>query len=200
MKFKPTQTPGKMLVELDRGESFPAGANEKTTPLFELKNILVPIDFSDCSKKALAYALPYAREFGANITLLYVARFDYAASEMDSSEAPVLEGAHLERAKKELLKITQKLPVGIKIKTVVLTGKPYQEIVAAARDLDSDLIIIGTHGAMGVEREFMGSTAERVARYANCPVLIVRERERDFVTTNGTTKLNSRHSTESREK
>ena len=74
----------------------------KTTPLFELNNILVPIDFSDCSKKALAYALPYAREFGANITLLYVARFDYAASEMDSSEAPVLEGAHLERAKKEL--------------------------------------------------------------------------------------------------
>ena len=49
MKFKPTQTPGKMLVELDRGESLPAGANEKTTPLFELNNILVPIDFSDCS-------------------------------------------------------------------------------------------------------------------------------------------------------
>ena len=200
MKFKPTQTPGKMLVELDRGESLPAGANEKTTPLFELNNILVPIDFSDCSKKALAYALPYAREFGANITLLYVARFDYAASEMDSSEAPVLEGAHLERAKKELLKITQQLPAGVKITTAVLTGKPYQEIVAAARDLDSDLIIIGTHGAMGVEREFMGSTAERVARYANCPVLIVRERERDFVTTNGTTKLNRRPSMESREK
>jgi hypothetical protein len=53
---------------------------------------------------------------------------------------------------------------------------------------------------MGIEREYMGSTAERVARYANCPVLIVRERERDFVATNGTNKLNNKNSMESRVK
>ena len=197
MKFKPTQTPGKVLVELDRGESLPAGANEKSTPLFQLENILVPIDFSECSKKALVYALPYAKEFGAKITLLYVAHFHYAASEMGSAEASVSEQQHIERAKNELLKLAQELPACIETKTAVVAGKPFEEIVATAEVLNAGLIIIGTHGAMGLRREFLGSTAERVARYANCPVLIVRERERDFVSTNRAGKTAGKLSVES---
>jgi universal stress protein A len=186
MKFKPSHTPGNVLVELEQKDSVPflsGDSRQNPSSLFKLKNILVPIDFSDCSKKALAYALPYAREFNAQITLLYVAQFYSVASEMDSVEPSALEGQHIERANKELQKLAQMLPSDLKIKTAVISGRPFQEIVAAAKALDSDLIIIGTHGAMGQQREFLGSTAERVIRYADCPILVVRQRERDFVET-----------------
>ena len=184
MKFRRARIPGKMLVELGSGEALPAGANEESTPRFQLKNILVPIDFSECSKKAIVYALPYAQEFRAKITLLYVANFHYATSEGGSAEAVVSEQQHIERAKIELLNLARELPSCLETKTAVVAGKPFEEIVATAEVLNADLIIIGTHGAMGQRHEILGSTAERVARYANCPVLIVRERERDFVSTN----------------
>lgn len=184
MKFKPTHTPGKIIVELDRNDALPADDGlRQNPPAFGLKNILVPIDFSDCSKKALFYALPYAKEFGAQVTLLYVAQFHYAASEWDSAEMPVLEDQHIKRAKNELLKLVKELPDSIKTRTAVVSGKPFQEIVATAKALNSDLIIIGTHGAMNLQHAYLGSTAERVARFADCPVLIVRQRERDFVPT-----------------
>ena len=82
-----------------------------------------------------------------------------------------------------MLKLAQELPSTVEIQSAVVTGKPFEEIVATAEALNADLVIIGTHGAMGLRRDLLGSTAERVARYANCPVLIVREREREFVST-----------------
>lgn len=183
MKFKPAHKSGKILVELDSDESLPLldGTRENGAPRFRLKNILVPIDFSDCSKKALAYAVPYAKEFGAQITLLYVAQFHYAACELDSAEAPVKEAQHRARASRELSKLAKEIPSDLNTKIAVASGKPFVEIVFSAKSLGADLIIIGTHGAMGQHRESLGSTAERVIRYADCPVLIVRERARDFV-------------------
>ena len=191
MKFKPTHTPGEIIIELGRNDLLPVTANgpHQNASVFKLKNILVPIDFSDCSKKALLYALPYGKEFSAQITLLYVAQFHYAASELDSAEIPVLEDQHMKRAKDELLLLAKQLPDCLKIKTAVVSGKPFEEIVATAKALNADLIIIGTHGAMKMQHEFLGSTAERVARFADCPVLIVRERGRDFVSTSRAKKV-----------
>jgi len=183
MEFRRAQTPGKVLVELDREESLPLWAIEKATPLFQLENVLVPIDFSECSKKALVYALPYAREFGAAIFLLYVAPVRNAESETDSARAASLQEETIERARAELQKLAQELPSCIEVKTAVASGRAFEEIVVTAEAVNADLIVIGTHGAMGLRREVLGSTAERVARYANCPVLVVRERERDFVST-----------------
>jgi len=199
MKFKPTHTPGKIVVELGRNDSLPITTNgsRQKSSVFELKHILVPIDFSECSKKALVYALPYAKEFGAQITLLYVAHFQYAASETGSAEALASEQQHIERAKKEMEKLAQELPASIRTKTAVVSGKPFEEIVATAEALNVGIIIIGTHGAMEMRQEFLGSTAERVARYANCPVLIVREREREFVSTNRAKKTVRKFSMES---
>lgn len=64
---------------------------------------------------------------------------------------------------------------------LVRDGSPFDEICNAARESDSDLIVIATHGRTGLKHVFLGSTAERVVRHAPCPVLIVRERGRDFV-------------------
>jgi nucleotide-binding universal stress UspA family protein len=64
---------------------------------------------------------------------------------------------------------------------LVRKGRPHREIVEAARTLKVDLIVISTHGYTGVNRALLGSVTERVVREAPCPVLVVREREHDFI-------------------
>ncbi len=65
----------------------------------------------------------------------------------------------------------------------VRDGVPWQEIVAAARETNTDLIILATHGRTGLKHVLLGSVAERVVRHAPCPVLVVRDQERDFMPT-----------------
>ncbi|MBI3875397.1 MAG: universal stress protein [Verrucomicrobia bacterium] len=149
---------------------------------FKLKSILVPVDFSDCSKKALKYALPFARQFGASITLLYVAHIPYVGAEVGGIDYALLESEMRTGGMKELDKLAES-EVGTEIprRTLVRVGSPAHEIATAAKELDTDLIIIATHGHTGLKHVFLGSTAEKVVRMAPCPVLTVREREHDFV-------------------
>lgn len=55
-------------------------------------------------------------------------------------------------------------------------GKPADQILAAAREWEADVIVVGTHGRSGVSRVVLGSTAESVVRHAPCPVLVVKPR------------------------
>jgi universal stress protein A len=73
------------------------------------------------------------------------------------------------------------LPGDLNKTTLLRSGRPAYEIVEAAKRLDTDLIIISTHGHTGLKHVFLGSTAENVVRYAPCPVLTVREHEHEFV-------------------
>ena len=67
------------------------------------------------------------------------------------------------------------------VRAIFRRGFTSHEIVEAAKDLDVDLILIATHGYTGWKHFAIGSTAERVVRAAPCPVLVVREKEHDFV-------------------
>ena len=69
------------------------------------------------------------------------------------------------------------------VKTLVRTGSPADEIVDAAKEMGVDLIILSTHGRTGLKHLLLGSMTENVVRRAPCPVLVVREREREFVST-----------------
>ena len=69
---------------------------------------------------------------------------------------------------------------GRRIKWQVCTGVPGHEIIDAAKKEDTDLVIIGAHGLTDSKHFCIGSTAERVARAAPCPVLVVREKEHEF--------------------
>jgi Universal stress protein family len=69
------------------------------------------------------------------------------------------------------------VPVNLQVRI----GRPFHEIVTLAEALHIDLIIVATHGHTGLKHVFLGSTAERVIRHAPCPVLVVREKEREFV-------------------
>ena len=64
---------------------------------------------------------------------------------------------------------------------LVQVGSAFEVITNIARDYEVDLIVLTTHGKIGLKHVFMGSTAERVVRHAPCPVLVVRKHEHKFV-------------------
>ena len=154
-------------------------------PVFKLKRILVPLDFSDCSKKALQYAVPFARQFGATLSLLYVIQPFYPVSEMVPMDGELFERRMRETSEAEMAALRKSLDPALKPSATIRYGTPHVEIVRAARNLKCDLIILSTHGRTGLSHVLMGSTAERVVRHANCPVLVLREHEHEFVKATG---------------
>lgn len=185
MKVKPSKKPGQVIVELDRAdEPILEESSQAAAPAaFRLKKILVPIDFSECSQKALQYAVPFAKQFGASLTLLYVVHINYAGAEYGPIDFPLLEKQLQENGEKQLAVLVKKQIRGqVPADTMVRTGRAASEIVGVASELGVDLIIISTHGYTGLKHVFLGSTTENVVRYAPCPVLTVREHEHEFVT------------------
>lgn len=184
MKAKPSRHAGEVVLELNRGDETlleKASGGRKPSP-FRLKKILVPIDFSECAKKALEYAIPFAREHDATLTAIYVVPPVYSAGEYGGVDYMRLEGESREYSEKRLgallaKEVRGKAPAEI----VVRNGPPAAEIIQAARDLPADLIIISTHGRTGLKHALLGSVAEHVVRAAPCPVLVVRETEHEFV-------------------
>ena len=157
-----------------------AGESEaaKLVPVIpKLKRILVPIDFSKISQKALEYAVPLAKQFEAKITLLHA--FEPPPYPM---VFPMCEEFPIEPLEKELNTLAKKTiePQFLK-EVIVRVGTAFEVITNLARDCEADLIVITTHGHTGLKHVFLGSTAERVVRHAPCPVLVVRKREHDFV-------------------
>lgn len=182
MKFKPNDKSGGVAIELGPTErQLPVQPTEQTAltmPIFNLKKILVPVDFSDCSNKALVYATALARQFGAELTLLYVVQSYPAAPETILLNSN-LDAIHYGVKELEILRLTvgDAAPCDVSLRT----GVPHAEIILAAKELGSDLIILSTHGHTGVARVILGSTAERVVRHAPCPVLVVRPKEHEFL-------------------
>jgi len=155
---------------------------DTTAGSIQLRSILVPTDFSAPSLKALRYAAVLARQSGAKLTLLNVVEpigatpdFAYNPLALESEKVTAAAGEHLKK-----LAAKADLEEGLIEKTLVRNGVPYAEISSAAGSLKVDLIVIATHGYSGFKHLFMGSTAERVVRHAPCPVLVVREHEREF--------------------
>jgi len=148
-----------------------------------IKKILVPIDFSDYSKKALQYTVKFAKSFNSELYLIYVIEpMIYPADlSMGQMVIPPTEVNLDEKAKTELEELA-KTEIGdsLAYNIIVKTGKPFQEIIETAAEVDADLIIIATHGHTGVEHLLFGSTAEKVVRKAPCPVLTLREPIKGF--------------------
>lgn len=150
-----------------------------------IKSILVPTDFSKASVKALTYAASLCEQFGATMTLLYVIEPLGAADSMYAFPLTLGEDEMRATAKSKLEKFARKngLKQSVVEKALVRTGRAYHEICEAATTLKADLIVISTHGYSGINRALLGSVTERVVRHAPCPVLVVRESERDFIET-----------------
>lgn len=163
------------------GSSISVATVDRTLP--RIRSILVPTDFSAESEKALAYALPFARQFGAKVNLLHVIEPLATPDFIPSCPLTLESGKVIAHCKRHLKRVLTDLEIEPQFveKVLVRYGKPFNEIAEAARALEVDLIIISTHGYTGVKRAFLGSTTERVVRHAPCPVLVLRPREHEFV-------------------
>jgi nucleotide-binding universal stress UspA family protein len=154
-----------------------------SVPEVNLKKILVPIDFSTQSRKAMRYALSFAKQFNAEVFLLHVVELTpLPAPPLTVVQDEATQVAVHETAAKELAEWRNEISSEAAVKASVRSGlSASAEIANAATEGNFDLIILGTQGRTGPAHLLIGSTAERVVRHAPCPVMVVREREHDFV-------------------
>jgi nucleotide-binding universal stress UspA family protein len=144
----------------------------------------VPIDFSEHSKNALKYAVPFAQKFKASIDLIYVVEPTIYPADFSFGQIgfPNVEEELRTRGSNELEHLMKKeIADTVVSRKIVRTGKPFYEINQYALEENISLIIIATHGHSGMEHILFGSTAEKVVRKAPCPVLVVRSGEHEFV-------------------
>lgn len=143
----------------------------------DMKKILIATDGSEYTKEAVSQGLRLAKVLGAEVTALYVIdQTSFVSFPIDSSIVSVYSLLENEgkRAVEEVKKEGEQL--GVKVTTVVAEGSPTRKIVEMAADMD--LVVMGTLGRSALSKLFMGSVAERVTRYAPCPVLVVRSKKR----------------------
>src|SRR5262245_12744375 len=150
MNARPTKRAGKVVLEVNRRDEpllAAASASRLASP-FRLKKILVPIDFSDCAKKALRYALPLARQHGAALTLLYVVvPTSYGMGEYGGLDFATLEADLRVSGEKQLSALAVDEVQGeVPADTLIRTGSPALEIIEVAKTLPADLIVLSTHG------------------------------------------------------
>lgn len=168
--------------------------------LFALNRILVPTNLGAPSRAAVQYGVAFARQFGAKLFLLHVldAKELDAALETervlevlspDETERPSGEPSPLEVARNaarhdlaQLLTSSDEhdTHADYLLRPSGIAG-PADAIIACARELDVELIVMGKHHLGFVEHMLAGSVAEKVVRHAPCPVLIVQHPEHDFV-------------------
>ena len=160
-------------------QEHPPRKNSEAAPIVGVKRILVPIDFSEHSKNALQYAIPFAKQFDAELLLVYIVEPTIYPADFSFGQVgiPSLEAEMREKGKESLKRLVKEQVAGeVSARTIIHTGKPFLEIINVAREEKVDLIIIATHGHSGVEHILFGGTAEKVVRKAHCPVLVVRPR------------------------
>jgi nucleotide-binding universal stress UspA family protein len=138
------------------------------------ERILCPVDKSDFSARALQYAVALQQSYHAELTVLTVRPLEVApALWTEYPVAPPLNPMDPEIEEAELRGFIHCAIGAALAKVSVRQGFISQEILQAARDIPADLIVMGTHGASGLERWLLGSVAENVFRHAACPVLTV---------------------------
>jgi universal stress protein A len=142
-----------------------------------LARILVPIDFSECSRAAFAYATGLARDFKAELRLVHVINPHWypLGDKYSALDAAQLMEEASRAAQKQMCSIAA--TSNVRYSARVIHGSPAMEICNAANE-DFDFIVISTHGRTGLGHLLIGSTAEHVVRYAHCPVLIVPARSK----------------------
>jgi universal stress protein A len=145
--------------------------------MYKLSKILVPVDFSDCSRAALSHALSLAGQLGATVEVLYVVEVPSFRTEpriAKESGSTTLREYALENGRAELDGFLSSLEADqrTRFSTTLDVGRPRDRILEHAKRYD--LVVLGTHGRTGRAHSFAGSVAENIVRLAPCPVLTVR--------------------------
>lgn len=146
-------------------------------------DILLATDFSEPAGHAAEHAMTLVRACDARLHLLHVIEefgywesFDLRHFPSDDVYEELQTTARI--ALEDLVESVS--PGASEPTTHVREGKPFVEIIRAARELEVDVIVIGSHGQSGIAETLFGSTAEKVVRKAHCAVLVVRHPEHRF--------------------
>jgi len=145
--------------------------------------ILVPIDGSEQSYRALNIDMDLAKRYLAKVTLVsvaqpYIVTSQYSPQPMLTPIPTTSYDENIENAHKKILANAydeaKKINSEIKISKKLLNGRPADKIIEIAKEDGFDLIVIGSRGLGGIKEFFLGSVSDRVADHAPCPVLIVK--------------------------
>lgn len=140
-----------------------------------IQKILIPIDGSDYSMRAAEYGISIAKMLAADIMVVYVMD-DIVLSQISK----VNDRDNIEQELKNdgqryinyILALAEK--GSVKATSILVRGRPFEQIVHLAKNLNMNLIVMGTYGIRGADRILIGSVAERVIEYSPCPVLVVK--------------------------
>ena len=146
----------------------------------EFRRILCPVDFSDCSLDALAYATDVAGAAAARLTVLHVIelppelRDNALVADFDVDRIRAAAELEARRRLREL--VPNEAAARCTVETAVLEGAAYHQVLRRAEEDHDDLIVMGVHGRGAMDLLVFGSTTHRVIRAAACPVLVVHGR------------------------
>ena len=143
-----------------------------------IRHIVCPTDFSPAAGHALECAAEMARAFHAELLLLHVIpAMNYPLRSLGMAwPLPNLHEELRAHAAAEIEKVKKGIGPGVTVRTELRDGDAHAQVLACAKANNSDLIVMGTQGHTGLKHALLGSTAERVVRLAECPVLTVRGR------------------------
>jgi nucleotide-binding universal stress UspA family protein len=145
----------------------------------EIRRILIPIDFSEPSRRALEDAIGLAKTWGAELHLLHCYRIHPIAVDLYGIEVPQTLGHDLRQAAlRRLDEWRDKARAeGVSVEVHITARVPSDGIPAMAKKLAAGLIVMGTRGLGGIKHLLLGSVAERTLRLAPCPVWVVPNTE-----------------------
>jgi nucleotide-binding universal stress UspA family protein len=147
----------------------------------EIHNILVPIDFSEHSEKALEFAVILAKGLGARLELLHC----YPINPGGISPYGIVLPENLDREMRDAASARMAewretaVDAGLDVDVTLTPAFPSESISAIAEEHGSDLIVMGTRGLTGLRHVLLGSVAERTLRIAPCPVVTVKHESND---------------------
>jgi nucleotide-binding universal stress UspA family protein len=149
---------------------------------FDIRKILVLVDFSQCSLAGAMHAALFAKTLDATVCFIHVI-YPPGPMLVDRAIGEISRKNELERADARLnMEAFMKLDFlrGIECESEIRSGYPIDEICSESSRPDIDLVIGSTHGRTGLDHMLLGSVAEHVVRYAECPVMIVPSRRPRF--------------------
>ncbi len=145
-------------------------------PSIRYRSLLVGVDFSATSKRALQHAAALAAELHARLEVVHVFNPMRPTLPFSAPSRDVIAQLNHEaraEAKGQLDAWVEALPEGVNAHATVVTGKPPEGILKRANAVSADIVVLGEQGHNLAESILIGSTAERVARKARRPVLLV---------------------------
>jgi len=141
--------------------------------------ILVPVDFSESSLRAVRLGVRLAQASGGRVTLMHVGVVPhFYATELGLSGpagplfAQMSEEVNREQRRRLAELLEAEAPADVRVNTLIREGFAPEEVVAQVADGGHDLVVMGTHGRTGLQRALLGSVTERVVRECPVPVLV----------------------------